>query len=498
MKIVGITIAELVSGLGGLLFIWSAITQFLPETFRHQIKIWCSGIRRYFLPRIHITFHEYNNDGRINEAYTCIKNYLGAESIKRAEYLKADKSLNSKSLEFALDEGDEIVDEFENVEVTWVSYKETINDRGGGRNCMPIEKRYFFLKAHSRYRDFVIGDYLNHVMKKGKEIQFKNRNRRLYTNNKEEDSFWRGRWSYINFQHPATFDTLGMDPLKKKEIIEDLDSFKNGKDYYKKIGKAWKRGYLLYGPPGSGKSTMIAAMANFLDYDIYDIELTSVMENAELKQLLIETSNKAIMVIEDIDCSLDLTRARKKKKKDKESEEKDDDNKEAEDDENKSKVTLSGLLNFIDGIWSACGEERVIVFTTNHVEKLDPALIRRGRMDMHIEMSYCKFEAFKVLAKNYLDIDSHPLFEEIKQLLEENDVSACDVAENLIPRRQLRDRHVEDCLLKLIEAIKANKNFEVAEEKEEEREEEEEEKEEEEGEGEGEEEIKNKIKTLLG
>ena len=44
-----------------------------------------------------------------------------------------------------------------------------------------------------------------------------------------------------------------------------------------------------------------------------------------------------------------------------------------------SKVTLSGLLNFIDGIWSACGGERIIVFTTNYVEKLDPALIRRER-----------------------------------------------------------------------------------------------------------------------
>ncbi|CAI9109343.1 OLC1v1009147C2 [Oldenlandia corymbosa var. corymbosa] len=456
-------LAELVSGLGGLLFLWSAVQQFLPENFQYHIQKWFSRLPNYFIQHMHITFEEYNNNnGRTNEAYTCIKNYLGAKSIKKAAYLKADKSRNSKSLQFTLDEGDEVIDEFQNVKIKWVAYQETVKEsgHGSGRNSMPFEKRSFVLKAHSRYRDLVMEDYLNHVMKEGKSIQFQNRKRRLYTNNKDEDCYWKGgRWSYINFQHPASFDTLGMDPLKKEEILDDLDSFKTGKDYYKKIGKAWKRGYLLYGPPGSGKSTMIAAIAKYLDYDIYDLELTSVRENAELKQLLIETSNKSMIVIEDIDCSLDLTGARKNDKKESGDEKDGEDNNkkqssETEEDKNRSKVTLSGLLNFIDGIWSACGEERVIVFTTNQVEKLDPALIRRGRMDMHIEMSYCKFEAFKILAKNYLDIDSHPLFGEIRQLLEENEVSACDVAENLMPRRKWRDDHVEICLLKLIEAIK--------------------------------------------
>jgi chaperone BCS1 len=51
-------------------------------------------------------------------------------------------------------------------------------------------------------------------------------------------------------------------------------------------------------------------------------------------------------------------------------------------------VTLSGLLNFIDGLWSSCGGERIIVLTTNHVERLEPALVRSGRMDRHVEMSY--------------------------------------------------------------------------------------------------------------
>ncbi|KAG8643675.1 hypothetical protein MANES_11G055419v8 [Manihot esculenta] len=205
------------------------------------------------------------------------------------------------------------------------------------------------------------------------------------------------------FEHPASFDTLAMATKEKEEIMKDLVKFSKGKSYYAKIGKAWKRGYLLYGPPGTGKSTMIAAMDNFLNYDVYDLELTTVKDNSELRKLLIETTSKSIIVIEDIDCSLDLTGQRKPKEKeeDKDGEGQDPISKKEKEEEaeNKksSKVTLSGLLNFIDGIWSACGGERIIVFTTNYVEKLDPALIRRGRMDKHIEMSYCCFEAFKHL-----------------------------------------------------------------------------------------------------
>ncbi|CAL5325156.1 unnamed protein product [Camellia sinensis] len=120
-----------------------------------------------------------------------------------------------------------------------------------------------------------------------------------------------------------------------------------------------------------------------------------------------------------------------------------------------TKVMLSGLLNFIDGIWYASGGERLITFTTNHVDKLDPALIRRGRMDRHIEMLYCDFESFKVLAKNYLNLESHPLFGAIESLLEEINMTPADVAENLMPKTVTED--ASTCLGCLIEALEIAK-----------------------------------------
>ncbi|EEC82149.1 hypothetical protein OsI_26206 [Oryza sativa Indica Group] len=92
------------------------------------------------------------------------------------------------------------------------------------------------------------------------------------------------------------------------------------------------------------------------------------------------------------------------------------------------KVTLSGLLNLIDGLWSATSDERVIVFTTNYKERL----LRPGRMDMHVYMGYCGWEAFKTLAHNYFLVDDHPLFPEIRQLLAGVEATPAEVSEMLL------------------------------------------------------------------
>ncbi|GKC53976.1 AAA+ ATPase domain-containing protein [Tanacetum coccineum] len=99
---------------------------------------------------------------------------------------------------------------------------------------------------------------------------------------------------------------------------------------------------------------------------------------------------------------------------------------------NKPFFSLSGLLNFIDGLWSCCGDERIIIFTTNHKERLDPALLRPGRMDVHIHMSYLTTDGFNTLAANYLNIDHHWRFREIKQLIECKKVTPAEVAEELM------------------------------------------------------------------
>ncbi|XVF60447.1 hypothetical protein PTKIN_Ptkin08bG0047300 [Pterospermum kingtungense] len=408
-------------------------------------------------PYTQITFHEFTGEYmKRTEAFTAIQNYLSDKSFASAKRLKADAVQDRKSPVLSIDYSEEIYDVFQGVKFWWTSNR---NTPGFQFSVYPaMEKRYYKLTVHNS-RKQLVGSYLDHVLNNGEEIGRDKRQRKLYCNNPSKD--WNGynqtKWSHVVFEHPATFETLAMDAEKKDEIRNDLKKFKEGKDYYAEIGKAWKRGYLLYGPPGTGKSTMIAAMANFLEYDVYDLELTTVKDNTELRRLFIDTSKKSVIVIEDIDCSLELTGQREKKKKSMKNE-KDMDpfTKMVEEEETTdSKVTLSGVLNFIDGLWSSCGGERIIVFTTNHKEKLDPALIRRGRMDMEIEMSYCCFGTFKVLAKSYLKIDSHPLFENIGSLLGNTKMTPADVIEKLMPR--LGDENKEMCLNRLIEALKPAK-----------------------------------------
>jgi len=332
-----------------------------------------------------------------------------------------------------------------------------------------VNGRYFRLEFHESHRDLVLSHYVPHVRSQGRAIMVQNRQRRLYTNIHNEgydDGWYEDVWTHVPFDHPKTFDKLAMDPAKKKEIMDDLDMFRNGKEYHNRVGKAWKRGYLLYGPPGTGKSTMVAAMANYLDYDVYDLELTSVKTNTELRKLLIETKSKSIMVFEDIDCSLGVAgKRRSKEEEDKDVEEDmaDGDPRRPGKKDARSKVTLSGLLNSIDGLWSACGEERLIVFTTNHPEKLDPALVRTGRMDKRIEMSYCDAESFRFLARMHLDgedVEGHELFGVAKALLEEVNMVPVDVGEHLT-RKSVGD-DAGSCLARLVAALEKAKEEEAA------------------------------------
>lgn len=260
--------------------------------------------------------------------------------------------------------------------------------------------------------------YLDHVTSRAEEFERVSRERRLFTNN-GHGSYDSG-WVSVPFRHPSTFETLALEPQLKQQITEDLTAFANGKEFYHRVGRAWKRGYLLYGPPGSGKSSLIAAMANYLCYDVYDLELTKVTDNSELRALLLQTTNRSIIVIEDIDCSVDLTADRTLKSSNssttattkrssslKEMGSRITSSTCGNNGEESGRVTLSGLLNFTDGLWSCCGEEKIIVFTTNHRDSVDPALVRCGRMDVHVSLGTCGAHAFKILAKNYLGIDSH-------------------------------------------------------------------------------------------
>uniref|UniRef100_A0A7N0RFT8 AAA+ ATPase domain-containing protein n=1 Tax=Kalanchoe fedtschenkoi TaxID=63787 RepID=A0A7N0RFT8_KALFE len=454
---------QISSAIASFMFVWATLQDFYPiQMVRYQLERVWSKVEAYFDPYVHIRFNEYIGYRR-SEAFAAIETYLGSKSISQAKELKGHVVKHTQNLVLTMGEAEDLREIFRGRKLWWASRK--TKPEGQAISFYPqsdTARRYYKLTFRKEDREVVTGEYLSYVLEQGKAMQLRSQQRRLYTNN--PSSQWydckKNLWSHVAFQHPSTFDTVAMDSAKKAEIVKDLTAFSEGREYYERVGKAWKRGYLLHGPPGTGKSTMIAAIANFMKYDIYDLELTAVMDNMELRKLLTETSSKSIIVIEDIDCSIDLTGDRKKKRSSSNSATSAAGQflgleKAGSNDQNESKVTLSGLLNFIDGLWSACGSERIIIFTTNHLDRLDPALIRRGRMDLHIEMSYCTFEAFKVLAKNYTGLESHALFDKIGRMLPEVEMSPADVAEQLMARSKHVD--ADECLGGLVRALEAAK-----------------------------------------
>ncbi|KAI9168831.1 hypothetical protein LWI28_002547 [Acer negundo] len=248
----------------------------------------------------------------INQLCEASEIYLRTKINPSLNSLKVSKSPKENNFSLTINKGEKIVDVFEGVQLLWVIASEKTNEMPQNGK---FEKRLIELSFHKKYMEKVVSSYLRYVMEISNAWKEENKVVKLYALGHfggDSDGGGGGAWGSTNLDHPATFDRIAMDPIHKQALIDDLDS------------------------------------------------------NSELRRLLVSTSNRSILVIEDIDCSIELQNRQSG----------------GYDPNESSQLTLSGLLNFITGLWSSCGDERVIVF------RPDSALLRPGRMDMHIHMSY--------------------------------------------------------------------------------------------------------------
>ncbi|KAK9075245.1 hypothetical protein SSX86_003566 [Deinandra increscens subsp. villosa] len=299
----------------------------------------------------------------------------------------------------------------------------------GSRIFWKFEKDCLVLKMRRKEKRRILSSYLQHVHNVTDEIEQKTKEIRLYINAVNEPE--NGRWISVPFNHPATIDTSVLDSDLKHKMKSDLESFLKSEQYYHRLGRVWKRSYLLYGPSGTGKSSFIAGMAKFLRYDIYDVDLSKVANDSDLKLLLLQTTRRSMIVVEDLDRYLT---------------------------DKSTAVNLSGILNFMDGIISSSGEERVMVFTVSNKDQVDPTVLRPGRIDVHVHFPLCDFPAFKTLANSHLGLKEHKLFPQVEEIFQTGaSLSPAEIGEIMIFNRGSPTRALKN----VISALKSNTDTKV-------------------------------------
>lgn len=178
---------------------------------------------------------------------------------------------------------------------------------------------------------------------------------RIYTTNRY------GEWDASSLIKPKPLNSIVLGGTTKEFLSSDVEKFITSEHWYETRGIPYKRGYCLYGPPGNGKSSLALALAKLTAKTICILNLNSFENDDALLKAMRGVRKNCIILIEDIDSVFNKREAVKEKS-----------------------ISFSNLLNFLDGALYQHGIMTII--TTNHIEKLDEALLRDGRMDIKVEI----------------------------------------------------------------------------------------------------------------
>jgi len=175
-------------------------------------------------------------------------------------------------------------------------------------------------------------------------------------------------WAKTISKRKRDMETVILPAVIKQKLINDLKNFlgENTSRWYAKHGIPYKRSYLFYGPPGTGKTSTITALAAHIDRNVAYLHVSDPkMTDSLLKKALQRLPGNCVVVLEDVDALFSVNRSKVEN----------------------IPLSFSGLLNALDGIGGK--DAAIFVLTSNHIDRLDPALIRPGRVDLHLEYPKC-------------------------------------------------------------------------------------------------------------
>lgn len=207
-------------------------------------------------------------------------------------------------------------------------------------------------------------------------------------------TMWTSRgkyWENAGQRRKRPLDSVVLDRGVLESILKDIKKFISSAKWYNDRGIPYRRGYLLYGPPGCGKTSIISAIAGYLNYGISILSLSKKsLDDDDVRNLVNSVPQRSILLLEDIDAAF---KSRTNG---------------GGESFNDNSTSFSGLLNGLDGVTSI--DARILFMTTNYVDRLDPALIRPGRVDVKQKIDYCSSYQVKTLFTRFYPEKKRTLF----------------------------------------------------------------------------------------
>eukprot|EP01111_Echinosteliopsis_oligospora_P015178 TRINITY_DN5909_c0_g1_i1.p1 TRINITY_DN5909_c0_g1~~TRINITY_DN5909_c0_g1_i1.p1 ORF type:complete len:467 (+),score=104.79 TRINITY_DN5909_c0_g1_i1:124-1524(+) len=241
----------------------------------------------------------------------------------------------------------------------------------------------------------------------------------VYMADLSNPEFWR---SFGDPRPKRKKESLVLHGDMLSDVLSDCERFLRNEKWYQKRGIPYRRGYLLYGPPGNGKSSLVDVVAGYFSLNICVLNLTIKNVDDQTLALIISSApENSILLLEDVDT---IFQNRDDKK------------------EGRNNLTFSGLLNALDGLVAQKG--RLLFITTNFIEKLDLALIREGRVDR------------KILIDNATKLQARQLFSQFYEI--PIDDSLCDQFYSAIPDKKFSMAQIQGHCLRELNAAEAVSN----------------------------------------
>lgn len=333
--------------------------------------------------------------------YRDVEAVIGDNSYGMPQGLEGSSNPNIKGLTYKQEENTFVLKHL-GKKILITKAKEKVDKAGSAKDMFFRKFTLSGIKAKSQI-DSLLKEAINFCKKdEDKNVL------RVYSNNQYGD------WECSSHIRIKPITNVILNPETKSKITKDIDTFLLSEQWYKDVHIPYKRGICFYGPPGTGKTTISLALANYTNRNVYCLNLNCIDDDSKLPRCFGNMNDNSILLIEDIDRVFSGR----------------DNVKEG------SKITFSSLLNCLDGAFYKHG--LITIITTNHIEKLDEALLRTGRIDLKVEIPLPTEREIS----EYLSL----FYKQDIQIEGDFDLKMSDVQEICISNRSNSDKAIETIL----------------------------------------------------